>query len=98
MEDAMVTGRMSAEKKAAGNSVLEKKGMNASQAVNLLYDRLAEEQDTRFLEHEKPTAHQWKMAAELIDGLAAKEFIHTRFDNMTRGEIKLARAKARGVI
>ena len=96
MDDAMVTGRMSAEKKAAGNSVLEKKGMNASQAVNLLYDRLAEEQDTGFLEHEKPTRHQWKMAAELIDGLHME--IDERFFHMTRGEIKLERAKARGVI
>ena len=98
MEDAMVTGRMSAEKKAAGNSVLEKNGMNASQAVNLLYDRLAAEQDTDFLEHGSPTRHQWKMAAELVDSLAAKEFVHTPFDDMTRGEIKLARAMARGVI
>lgn len=98
MEDAMVTGRMSAEKKAAGNSVLEKNGLNASQAVNLLYDRLAEEQDTDFLEHGTPSAHKWKMAADLVDSLAAKEFVHTPFDNMTRGEIKLARAMTKGVI
>ena len=96
MEDAMVTGRMSAEKKAAGNSVLEKNGLNASQAVNLLYDRLAEEQDTDFLEHGVPTRHQWKMAAELVDSLYMD--IDDRFFHMTRGEIKLARAKARGVI
>ena len=96
MEDAMVTGRMSAEKKAAGNSVLEKNGMNASQAVNLLYDRLAEEQDTDFLEHGTPTRHQWKMASELVDSLHMD--IDERFFHMTRGEIKLERAKTRGVI
>ena len=98
MDDAMVTGRMSAEKKAAGNRALEKRGMNASQAVNLLYDRLAEEDDAEFLLYEKPSAHQWKLAAQLVDSLSSKEFVHTPFDDMTRGEIKLARAIARGVI
>ena len=98
MDDAMVTGRMSAEKKAAGNRVLEKEGLNASQAVNLLYDRLAEEQSIDFLEEEKPSRLQWKLAAELIDSLAAQEYVHTPYDDMTRGEIKLARAIARGVV
>ena len=54
MDDAMVTGRMSAEKKAAGARVLEKAGLNASQAVNLLYDKLEEEQNADFLLHRKP--------------------------------------------
>lgn len=98
MDDAMVTGRMSAEKKAAGNRVLEKEGLNASQAVNLMYDRLAYEQSASFLEEEKPSHLQWKLAAELVDSLAADEFVHTPFDTMTRGEVKLARAVARGVV
>ena len=98
MDDAMVTGRMSAEKKAAGNRVLEKRGLNASQAVNLLYDRLTEEQNAEFLEAEAPSELQWKLASELVDSLAAKEFVHTSFDDMTRGEIAYARAVARGVV
>jgi antitoxin component of RelBE/YafQ-DinJ toxin-antitoxin module len=96
MDDAMVTGRMSAEKKAAGNRVLEKEGLNASQAVNLLYDKLAEEQGVGFLEEEKPSQLQWKLAAELVDSLNMD--VDERFFEMTRGEIKYARAIARGVI
>ena len=96
MEDAMVTGRMSAEKKAAGARVLAKAGLNASQAVNLLYDKLEEEQSADFLTHKKPEKREWESAAKLIDSLFIP--IDSRFDNMTRGEIKLERAKARGLV
>ncbi len=41
--DAMVTGRMPERKKQQGLRVLKRDGMNASQAVNLLFDRLIEE-------------------------------------------------------
>ena len=40
--DAMVTGRMPERKKQQGLRVLKRDGMNASQAVNLLFDRLIE--------------------------------------------------------
>ena len=98
MDEAMVTGRMSAEKKAAGAEVLARSGMNASQAVNMLYDRLVEEQDASFLERHEVEPREWESAARLIDSIPSAVPISTRFDNMTRGEIKLARAKARGVI
>ena len=98
MEDAMVTGRMSAEKKAAGSKVLARAGLNASQAVNLLYDRLEEEQSADFLTHRKPEKREWESAAKLIDALASPIPIHTRFDSMTRGQIKLERAKSRGLV
>ena len=98
MDDAMVTARMSAEKKAAGARVLEAAGLNASQAINLLYDKLAEEQNADFLLHRKPSPHEWESAKMFLDALASPTPISTRFDSMTRGEIKLARAKARGVI
>jgi len=98
VEDAMVTGRMSAEKKAAGAKVLAKAGLNASQAVNLLYDKLEEEQSADFLLHRKPEPREWESAGKLLDALASPIPIHTRFDNMTRGEIKLERAKAKGWI
>lgn len=38
MSDAMVTGRMSLQKKNAGGRVLKKLGVSASQAINQLYD------------------------------------------------------------
>ena len=96
MDDAMVTGRMSASKKAAGAKVLEKAGLNASQAVNMLYDKLVEEQNADFLMHKKPEPREWESAAKLIDFLGGSTPIHTRFDSMTRGEIKLERAKSKG--
>ena len=96
MGDAMVTARMSEEKKAAGARVLAKCGLNASQAINLLYDKLEEEQNADFITHRKPDAREWESAAKFLDTLHMP--VSTRFDNMTRGEIKLARAKARGVI
>ena len=94
MDTAMVTGRMSAEKKAAGGKVLEKAGLNASQAINLLYDKLEEEQNADFLVHRKPARHEWESAAKFIDSIVMP--FDSRFDNMTRGEIKLERAKSKG--
>ncbi|MBQ9042675.1 MAG: RelB/DinJ family addiction module antitoxin [Eggerthellaceae bacterium] len=98
MEDVMVTGRMSAEKKAAGAKVLAKAGLNASQAVNLLYDKLEEEQSADFLIHKKPEKREWESAAKFLDALVSPTPIETRFDNMTRGQIKLERAKSRGLV
>ena len=98
MEDAMVTGRMSAEKKAVGAKVLARAGLNASQAVNMLYDKLAEERSADFLTHHKPEPREWESAAKFIDALASPVPIHTRFDNMSHGEIKLERAKAKGLV
>ena len=98
MEDAMVTGRMSAKKKAAGARVLAKEGLNASQAINMLYDKLEEDQDARILTQRKPEKREWESAAKFIDALASSVPIETRFDHMTRGEIKLDRAKAKGWI
>ena len=96
MDDVMVTGRMSAEKKAAGAKVLAKAGLNASQAVNLLYDKLEEEQSAEFLTHRKPEQREWESAAKFLDALASPIPIATRFDSMTRGQIKLERAKSKG--
>ena len=96
LEDAMVTGRMSAAKKAAGGKVLAKAGLNANQAINLLYDKLEQEQSADFLTHRKPEPREWESAIRFIDALAAPVPVHTRFDDMTRAEIKLERAKAKG--
>jgi antitoxin component of RelBE/YafQ-DinJ toxin-antitoxin module len=66
MTDAMVTARMPQSKKDAGNLVLRKLGLNASQAVNELYDYLLET-------HTWPLATQKKSeinAAQLTDALA----------------------------
>ena len=49
MDDAMVTARMAAEKKRRGASVLTRDGLSASQAINLMYDRLIDEGEADFL-------------------------------------------------
>ena len=51
MADAMVTARMSQEKKEAGNRVLEQLGTNASQVVNRLYDYVLENKKLPFPEY-----------------------------------------------
>ena len=52
MADAMVTARMSQEKKEAGNRVLEQLGTNASQVVNRLYDYVLENKKLPFPEEQ----------------------------------------------
>ena len=98
MEDAMVTGRMSAAKKAAGAKVLARAGLNASQAINLLYDKLEEEQSADFLIRKQPEPREWESAAKFIDALASPTPVQTRFDSMTRAQIKLDRARVRGLV
>lgn len=96
MEDAMVTGRMSAEKKAAGARVLAKAGLNASQAINLLYDKLEEEQNADFLLHHKPEPREWESALQLIEAIHMP--INPRFDTMSKSEIKRGRLAAKGLM
>lgn len=97
MSDSMVTGRMPAEKKEAGNAILERAGLNASQAINLLYSRLIEEQSAGFLtgSHEAPTASAWTAAASFIDTLTHPQT--SRFDSMSKAQIKRERLAARGL-
>ena len=96
MDDAMVTGRISAQKKAAGAKVLAKSGLNTSQAINLLFDKLEEEQNADFLIRRKPEPREWESAAKFLDSLHMP--INPRFQDMARGEVKLERAKAKGLI
>lgn len=102
METAMVTGRMTPQKKAAGNAVLKQAGMNASQAINRVYDRLVKDQDTSFLDeegtHQMPDSMRWKLAADFVDSLVLKRPEPSRFDSMTKAEIKMDRLKSRGLV
>ena len=91
----MVTARMSAEKKAAGNKVLERAGLNASQFINKVYDRIIEDQDARIVGGGKATLADWKRAAKFVDSIASPAPVSTRFDSMTKGEIALERYKTR---
>ena len=82
--DAMVTGRMPER--------------NASQAVNLLFDRLIEEGSADFLLQDGDTSagERWASAAHFVDSLSRKR--STRFDDMTKAEIKLDRLAAKRLV
>ena len=95
MPDVMVTGRMTAEKKAAGNRVLEQLGLNPSQAINLLYDKLIAEGDADFLGVDRPAVSREALtdAYSFIQSMTLPAT--DMFDGMTKGEIALARYRDR---
>ena len=100
MADAMVTARMSSEKKEAGNRILEQLGINASQAVNRLYDYVIEKRQLPF-----PEEHVQKQYTqeEIAQAMAWVDSIRTlprnnRFATMSDDEIRLERLKSRGLL
>lgn len=98
MNEAMVTGRMTAEKKACGKRILERNGLTASQAINLMYDRVIESGGTAFLE-KTPTILQeadWRNAAQFVDSLSERRT--SRFDGMSDREIRVERLQKRGLM
>ena len=100
MADAMVTARMSQEKKEAGNRILEQMGTNASQAVNRLYDYVIEKRELPFPERKKRRRYTQEEIAEAIawvDGLSQKRTAG-RFSDMTVKEAKRERLIAKGLM
>lgn len=89
MSEAMVTGRMSTAKKKAGNKVLSNIGVNASQAINQLYDYIIEHGRLPFSESKERTisAKEWKEAKEFVASIPFKN----RFSTMTDDEIRQER-------
>lgn len=98
MEEAMVTGRMAKSKKERGNAVLAQSGMNASRAINLMYERLIEDQNADFLNEDSARQSQadWSRAASVVDGISVAHV--SRFDQMSRAQIKEERLRARGLL
>lgn len=97
MGDAMVTARMSKEKKEAGGSVLEELGVTASQAINGLYDHLIAHGELPFVPKRKRySLAEWKAAEAWVDALSilAPE---SSFAGMADREIKEERLRARGL-
>ena len=96
MADAMVTARMSAEKKEAGNRMLEQLGTNASQAVNRLYDYVLEKKLLTFPEQQgrrKYTQEEIAQAIAWVDSIPRRD----RFSTMTDDEIRRERLISRGL-
>ena len=96
MADAMVTARMSAEKKEAGNRMLEQLGTNASQAVNRLYDYVLEKKQLPFPEQQgrrKYTQEEIAQALAWVDSIPRRD----RFSTITDDEIRRERLISRGL-
>ena len=97
MADAMVTARMSQEKKDACNRILEQLGTNPSQVVNQLFDYVIEKQELPFSEEKHGHTKE-----EIAEAIAFIDSIQTlpegnRFATMTDEEIKMERLKSRGL-
>ena len=73
----MVTGRMAPGKKRRGALVLQREGINASQAINRMYDRIIEDGNAEFLTDRCVADDEsaWVRAAEFVDSLCTKRSI-----------------------
>lgn len=99
MPTSMVTGRMDDYKKERGSQVLAQAGLTASQAINLMYDRIISEQDAAFLlpdAQATPPAERVQVAAQFVDSLSRKT--SSRFDDMTKAQIRAERLASRGLM
>ncbi len=96
MSSVMVTGRMDSRKKQRGLAILEREGSNASQAINRMFDRIIESNSAEFLFEEKDASESLRAAASFVDSLSEKRV--SRFDSMSKEEIKRERLSSRGVI
>lgn len=96
MSSVMVTGRMDSRKKQRGLAILEREGSNASQAINRMFDRIIESNSAEFLFEEKDASESLRAAASFVDSLSEKRV--SRFDSMSKEEIRRERLSSRGVI
>mgnify|MGYP002570414597 CR=1 FL=1 len=100
MADAMVTARMSLEKKEAGNRMLEQLGTNPSQAVNRLYDYVLEKKELPFPEQHGRRKYTQEEIAQAIAWVDSIPRMRTsgRFSDMTIKEAKRDRLIAKGLM
>lgn len=98
MAEAMVTGRMTAQKKLAGNRILAREHLRPSQAINLMYQRLIDEKNARFLKASTEAVDpvQLEEALAFVDRLSEPQ--RSRFDDMADAEIKTHRLRAKGLM
>ena len=88
MDDSMVTARMLDEKKRKGARILEREGLSASQAINLMYDKMIEEGEAGFLRADSSRIGdeaKWAAASRdmarmklLLDTNVVIDFLHER--------------------
>jgi antitoxin component of RelBE/YafQ-DinJ toxin-antitoxin module len=87
--DGMVTGRMPQGKKETGNAVLANLGLNASAAINQLYDYLIEHGRLPFSERERLDKDEIISRIMLVDSIPLPA--GNRFATMTDENIRRER-------
>ena len=98
MDDSMVTARMLDEKKRKGARILAREGLSASQAINLMYDKMIEG-EAGFLRADSSRIGdeaKWAAASRFVDSLSSKRA--SRFDDMTKAEVRMERLRSRGMM
>ena len=96
MDDSMVTARMLDEKKRKGARILAREGLSASQAINLMYDKMIEEGEAGFLRADSSRIGDEAAASRFVDSLSSKRA--SRFDDMTKAEVRMERLRSRGMM
>ncbi len=98
MSESMVTGRVDAQKKAKVANILSRNGLNASCAINLMYDRIEKDGNVDFLTEVPCSTDKtaWQNAVEFVDSLSSER--SSRFDDMSKAEIRSERLKKRGLM
>lgn len=92
--DAMVTARMPAGKKEAGNAVLRELGMSASQVINQLYDYLIAKRAVPFANESRvPDARNMAAAYAIVDDLP-KVVLEEKYANMDAKDARRERLSA----
>lgn len=100
MPDAMVTARMSAAKKEAGERALRALGMTASEAINAMFDHLLAYGSLPFPTSGPPQRSRERRMAQSIrrvDAIPRVE-LSPATREMTIKEARLARLRDRGLI
>ena len=93
MPDAMVTARMSAQKKETGAKLLKSLGISASEAINQLYDYIIKTERLPFDLPEDSTLTTEERLAQAVKRIndIPKVSVSKEFSVLSDNEIRLAR-------
>ena len=101
MNDATVTSRMPATKKMQVQEILERNGTNPSRVINAVFDRITKEEGISFLAETKKEKGMFKKenlvrSIEFVDSIPIEK--KSKFDAMSKNDIKMQRLKDRGLL
>ena len=97
MDDSMVTARMLDEKKRKGARILAREGLSAKDQPRVR--QMIEEGEAGFLRADSSRIGdeaKWAAASRFVDSLSSKRA--SRFDDMTKAEVRMERLRSRGMM